>query len=121
MRDIGHLRDVLWIIILTGAAILAVLGFVMDRLRVSKRVWGALFGLSFAFLLLYSLSQYPSLKRAISKNGSITAYAAAACNIGLYLSIILSLIFKGIAALIRRIKETSKNKISRRDAERAKI
>ena len=104
IRDIGHLRDVLWLIIVVGVAILAILGFVMDRLRVSKRVWGPLFVLSFALLLLFSLRQYPSLERAISKNGSITAYVAGACNMGLYLSIVLSLIAKGVTTMIRRTK-----------------
>jgi len=106
MHNIGHLRDVLWIIVVAGVAILAILGFVMDRLRVSKRVWGVLFGLSFVVVLVLSLRQYPSLDRAIRKNGSITAYVAGACNIGLYLSIVLAFIAKGIAAAVREVRQT---------------
>ena len=104
MENIGHLRDVLWIIVATGIIILAILGFVMDRLRVSKRLWGALFGLCFIAILILSFCQYPSLDRAIRKNGSVTAYVAGACNLGLYLSIMLAFIIKGVAAAIRRIR-----------------
>lgn len=97
--NIGHLRDVLWLILVAGVVVLAILGFVMDRLRVLKRVWGSLFVLSFALVLVLSLHQYPTLEGAISKNGSFTAYVAGACNLGLYLSIVLSVIAKGVAAL----------------------
>lgn len=105
MRNIGHLRDVLWIIIVAGVAVLAVLGLLMDRLRVPKRVWGALFVLGFSLVLATSLLQFPSLDRAVSKNGSITAYIAAACNVGLYLSITLALIIRGFTAAVRAIRE----------------
>jgi len=108
MDSIGHIGDVLWIIFATGVSILAVLGFLMDRLRVSKRVWGALFVLFFAVVLVLNLSQYPSLDRAISKNDSLTAYLAGACNIGLYLSIVSVSIFKVIAAAAKMIDTRSK-------------
>jgi glucan phosphoethanolaminetransferase (alkaline phosphatase superfamily) len=110
MENVGHVRDVLWIIVLTGVAVLAALGFVMDRLRISKRIWGTLFGLCFVIVLVLSILQYPSLDRAIRKNGSITAYIAASCNVGLYLSIVLASIGKGVVVAARRI-------ISRRNVE----
>jgi len=96
IRNISHLGDVLWGILVAGVAILGILGFAMDRFRVSRRVWGTLFALSFFLVLVISLLHYPSLDSAISKNGSITAYAAAACNIGLYVSIVLALIIRGL-------------------------
>jgi hypothetical protein len=104
MPNVGHFRDVLWLILLTGAAVLGVLGFLMDRLRMSLRLWGVIFGLCFLAILVLGLMQYPSLDRAIRKNGSITAYAAGACNIGLYFSVILVFIMKAIAASTRRIR-----------------
>ena len=110
MENVGHVRNVLWIILLTGVSVLAALGFVMDRLRISKRIWGTLFGLCFVIVLVLSILQYPSLDRAIRKNGSITAYIAASCNVGLYLSIVLAFIGKGVVVAARRI-------ISRRNVE----
>ena len=98
MQQIGHPRDVLWIIMVVGIAILGLLGFGMDKLRVSKRAWGLLFVSSFATILAFSLLQFPSLERAIGKNGSITAYAAWATNMGLYLSIVLALIIRATKA-----------------------
>ena len=95
--DVGHLRDLLWLILLIGAAILGVLGFLMDRLRMSRRLWGVMFGLCFLSILVLGLMQHPSLDQAIRKNGSITAYAAGACNIGLYFSVILAFVVKAIA------------------------
>jgi len=102
MHNIGHLRDVLWIIMVTGVGSLALVGFLMDKLRVSGRVWGTLFGVCFVAVLLLSRLQYPTLDRAIAKNGSITAYVAAACNNGLYLSILMAFIIKGTATAMKK-------------------
>ena len=104
--DVGHLRDVLWLILLIGAAVLGVLGFLMDRLRMSRRLWGVMFGLCFLAILFLGLMEYPSLDRAISKNGSIIAYAAGACNIGLYFSVVISLGVKVITASARSLPPT---------------
>ena len=70
--------------------------------HISKRVWGTLFVLCFAVVLVLNLLQYPSLDRAIAKNGSITAYVAGACNIGLYLSILLASVVKGVATAVQK-------------------
>jgi hypothetical protein len=107
IRNIGHLRDVLWIILLTGGLVMAAFGFLLDRLRVSRRVWAGLFGLCFIGMLVWALSQYPSLERAIGKNGSLTAYAAGAINMGLYLSIVLALFVKGIKAAAKKNDRSS--------------
>lgn len=104
LQQLDHPRDVVGIVMVVGIVILGVIGFVMDKLRVSKRLWGLLFVSSFAILLAYSLLQYPSLERAIGKNGSITAYVAWAVNIGLYLSIVLSLIVQGAVTAARKSK-----------------
>jgi glucan phosphoethanolaminetransferase (alkaline phosphatase superfamily) len=94
--DVGRLRDVLWLILLIGAAVLGFLGFLMDRLRLSRRMWGVMFGLCFLVIFVLGLMQFPSLDRAIRKNGSITAYVAGAWNIGLYFSVILSFVGRAI-------------------------
>ena len=79
----------------------------MDRLRVPRPLWGALFAAGFVLFLGWSLGLHPSLARAISKNGSITAYVAAACSLGLYLSILVSLVVRGIVVFARRLRARS--------------
>ncbi len=70
----------------------------MDRRRVYRRVWALLYlGLAVA-LLVWAVGSYPSIERALRKNGSWTAYIAASSNAGLTLSAILSL---GFALLYR--------------------
>ena len=54
-------------------------------------------------MLAFSILSYPSYERAIRKNGSLTAYIAGASNVGLYLSVALGFIVKGIAVVVRRV------------------
>jgi hypothetical protein len=48
------------------------------------------FVLATVVLVWFGLSEYPTYARAMAKNGSLTAYIAAATNMGLYLSVIVS-------------------------------
>lgn len=104
MKNIGSLSGVLWMILLTGGVIMGVFGFAMDKSRISKKVWGVLLGICVVAVLVYSLLPYSSLDRAFRKNGSLIAYIAAACNMGLYLSVILAFIAKAIAEASRKYK-----------------
>ena len=98
----GHPSDMLLSILLIGGVTLAVVGSVMDRAKISKRIWIMLFAGCFAALLTSSILGHPSYHRAIQKNGSLTAYVSAACNIGIYLSIALAFAGKGIGVLVGR-------------------
>ncbi len=102
MEPIGEFQDIVPIIIGTGVVSLAILGFLMDRARICKWWWGALFVVCFGGVLVMSLSAFESLDQARYKHGSLTAYVAGACNIGLYLSIVISFVAKGISTLVRR-------------------
>lgn len=75
-----------------GVCVLAGIGYLMDKLSVSKLVWCLLFVLCSMGLIFNVLWQYPSYERAMSKNGSLTAYVSAACNMGIYLSIVLAIV-----------------------------
>ena len=97
LLDFGHLSEVYLLLIVAGALPMAGFGFILDRLPVSRRLWG-LFYISVSIgLFAWGLSSYPSLKAAIAKNGSISAYAFCAANLGLYISVLL---FLGIGTIM---------------------
>jgi len=98
----GHPSDMLFSILVIGGVTLAVVGFVMDRAKIAKRIWIMLFAGCFAALVASSILGHPSYHRAIQKNGSLTAYVSAAFNIGIYFSIVLAFAGKGIGRVIRR-------------------
>ena len=54
---------------------MAVFGFLLDRLPVSRRLWAAVYIVASVALFAWGLSSFPSLEKAIAKNGSISAYA----------------------------------------------
>jgi hypothetical protein len=83
---------------------MAVFGFLLDRLPVSRRLWGLLYISASIGLFAWGLSSYPSLKAAIAKNGSISAYAFCAANLGLYLSVLLFLVVGTILWLWRCVR-----------------
>ena len=87
----GHLSEVYLFLIAAGALPMVAIGFILDRLPVSRRLWSAAYILAFAGWFVWMLSQYPSLQRAVAKNGSISAYAFCAANLGLYASVVLFL------------------------------
>lgn len=89
--EFGHLDEVVWLLIAAGAVPVAVLGFMLDRLRVSRRAWAFCYVATTACLLPWGLSQYESLERAISKNGSIQAYFYSGANLALYMSLLVFL------------------------------
>jgi hypothetical protein len=90
------------LVILAGVPVMAGIGWVMDRVRVRKALWAGLWlaiGLAVLYLMLRS---FPSLERAISKNGSLWAYILLSASLGLYLSVPLSMVLTSIARLWRR-------------------
>jgi hypothetical protein len=100
----GHLSDVLWLILLTGFVVLGFLGFLMDKLNMSQRLWLVTFATCSFVILVWILTKYSSLHRAIQANGSITAYVVGASNIGLYLSVILMFSIKVFTTIVFRIR-----------------
>jgi len=94
-------------VLAVGGLVLAGLGYVMDRRRVNRWMWGLLYlGLAVA-LLMWAVGSYPSIERALRKNGSWTAYIVASSNAGLTLSTVLSL---GLALLYRPRHDSEEEK-----------
>lgn len=91
MLNFGHLSEVYLLLIAAGALPMAVFGFLLDRLPVSRRLWAAIHIVASVGLFAWGLLSFPSLERAIAKNGSISAYAYCAANLGLYVSVLTCL------------------------------
>ena len=102
--DAGDIRD-LWIplsIAATGAAVIAVLGLLLDLLRVTRVGLLACWALLSAFLVWKQFQPYPNVKEALEKNGSWTAYVSASMNIALTATVLLFLAGGTLWLLARR-------------------
>ncbi len=84
-------------IALALAAVMLVTGFAMDRFRIRKTLWAITF-LACAFTVFaWSVLSFPSIERAISRNGSWWAYVLLSANLGVYLSVIVSAVLTAFA------------------------
>jgi hypothetical protein len=102
----GDIHSVLLPVVLGGAAVMSAVGFAMDRLRLSKAIWPWLYVSIAIGLLVATIASYPSWHKAMSKNGSLAAYALFASNAGVYLAAIVSL---GVAGVLK-IRSTVRGK-----------
>jgi hypothetical protein len=74
------------------AAFMALIGLAMDRFHIRKTLWIIVFPVCAFIVFALSILSFPSIERALNKNGSWWAYICFSCNIGIYLAIILSCI-----------------------------
>ena len=86
-----HLSEVYVLLVAAGALPMAVFGFLLDRLPVSRRLWAAVYIVASVALFAWGLSSFPSLEKAVAKNGSISAYAFCSANLGMYVSVLTCL------------------------------
>jgi len=73
-------------------------GWVMDRLRVRRALWAATFPICVSIVMAVSVLSLSSVERAIARNGSWWAYILLSVNLGVYLSVIVSVL---LAAVVR--------------------
>jgi len=90
--DAGTVQQAMFRVILIGTVVMAVMGLLLTLLRASRVLWIATLVLVAAAIVTQSLLSYPSLQRAISKNGSITAYVCLGVNFGSYVATVVSLL-----------------------------
>lgn len=98
------------LVALVGALVMTTFGFLMDSVKVQKIFWAFAFSGAAVAVFIMSIMSYPSLDRAIAKNGSIRAYVFMSINVGIYFSIVLSLAAKGIEVLFFRINKSIKRR-----------
>ena len=104
ISDAGDIHE-LWIpmsITATGAAVIAVLGLLLDLLRVTRLGLLVFWVLLSAFLLWQQFQLYSSVKEALEKNGSWAAYVSASMNIALTVTVLLFLAGGTVWLLARR-------------------
>jgi len=89
-------------IALVGAAVMASAGLLMDRAGASRRVWWIVFGVSACALFGALIMPPGALDRAGSKNVALLTYAFFSVNIGIYLSLLITLAGAGILRLRKR-------------------
>jgi hypothetical protein len=103
-----HLRDVLIHALVSGTVTMALIGWIMDLLRLWRLAWWVTYVLAAAGLTFWALSEYPSYERAMSKNGSLTAYIASACNVSLFGNCVVFLVIGGYVRSVRAVSRRSR-------------
>jgi hypothetical protein len=93
-------------IAVAGAIIMAGVGWFMDWMRIWRKLWGIIFAICAIGVFVLSVLSYPSIEKALSKNGSWWAYILFSINIGVYLSVILTVNLTCIGRLWKKIKNT---------------
>jgi hypothetical protein len=88
----------------TGIIVMLIMGFILAKLRVKMKLWFVLYLTLAAVILAITINSYPSLEKALSKNGSWWAYIFGSLNLGLYASVILSVIITLIVKLFGKNK-----------------
>jgi hypothetical protein len=90
--NVGDIKGALVPVTVAGVLTMVPVGFLMDRIRVNRRLWAIAWLLLAGAVGVVSVFSHPSYERAIAKNGSLAAYVPYSCNIGLYLSALLSIV-----------------------------
>ncbi|MHC4087877.1 MAG: hypothetical protein ACYSU3_17690 [Planctomycetota bacterium] len=85
----------------TGIVVMLITGFILAKLRVKIKLWFVLYITLAAVILATTINSYPSIEKALSKNGSWWAYIFGSLNLGLYASVILSVIITLIVKLVK--------------------
>jgi hypothetical protein len=87
-----------------GALMLAGAGVLLDWLRVRWWVWTMLWLTTSLAWLAFTLGQYPTLERALAKNGSWWAYLFSATLMGCYSALLLSALGGGFKRLRQKLQ-----------------
>jgi len=87
--------------LVAGCAIIFGFAVLLERLRASRRLWVIVWLVSGIGLYLTSLMMFPSVERAVAKNGSMAAYLALGSQLGVYLATISSIVV-GVVRILSR-------------------
>ena len=72
----------------TGALVMAIPGLLLTKLKTNIRLWLWVFVICSVAIFIFTITRYPTIEKALSKNGSWQAYIFSSINVGLYLSIV---------------------------------
>lgn len=96
----GSVQQTAVLVVAAGSMTVAVAGWLLDKLRVSFVPWALLSLASAAGLCAWSLSRFPTLERALAKNGSYEAYVLPALNVGLIFATLVMVTGIGLYRLV---------------------
>ncbi|MBI9016928.1 MAG: hypothetical protein JEZ07_06680 [Phycisphaerae bacterium] len=99
-----------WLITITGMITMAIFAFIIKLLRVKLILWFILYALAAVAFFTWAIFSYPSIERALGKNGSWWAYIFSSLNMGLYASVLLSAIIILTIKLYLRMSQSSSGK-----------
>jgi hypothetical protein len=89
---------------LIGALVITLPALLLVKLRVNIKLWFVIFVICATLVFISSIKSYPTIEKALSKNGSWQAYIFASINIGIYLSILLAAISTIVIKLVKKRK-----------------
>ena len=95
------INNLLLPVLIAGAMTMSVAGWIMDRLRVPLIVWGTVLFIAAGTICTTELLSFPSIQRAISKNGSLQTYIFPSVNLGMYVAVLSMLAITGTYRLVK--------------------
>ena len=107
IHQFNSLKAALFPILITGAVIIALFGFLMDWLKVGKIMFFLLLFIFVALLFRMNVSPFESLEQIRGKHRSVLAIVFLTCNQSIYVSIILSIIGNLIKRMLQRLTRQS--------------
>ncbi|HET6878544.1 MAG TPA: hypothetical protein VFI31_00130 [Pirellulales bacterium] len=95
----GSVRQAAILVVAAGATSVATAGWILDKLRAPLAAWFCLFLVTAAGLFARSFGAFPSVERALAKNGSYEAYVLPSLNLGLTLATLAVLLATAVYRL----------------------
>jgi hypothetical protein len=102
--DAGSVLRGATFVVATGAGTVAIVGWLLDKLRAPLTPWAFLFSLTAAGLFALTFGQFPTVERALAKNGSYEAYILPSLNLGLTFAALVMLVATGLYRLVQRFR-----------------
>jgi hypothetical protein len=99
---LGDVRGTFLLVLVAGAPTVAIAGWGLDKLRTPRVAWLALSLALAGGLLLQAFASFPSIERALAKNGSYEAYVLPAFNLGLTGATVTMLLVVGLVRIVQR-------------------
>lgn len=103
--DSGSVARSAVVVVAAGCATIAVPGWLLDRLRAPFIPWALLLVLSASGLVASYLNAFPTIERALARNGSYEAYILPAINGGLVLATLAVVVGTGFCRALQRWKQ----------------
>jgi hypothetical protein len=102
LSSTGDVQQTAVFVVAAGTATVALVGWLLDKLRAPFLPWAFLSLVTAAGLFARSFGSFPTVERALAKNGSYEAYILPCLNAGLTFAALMILVGTGLYRLTRR-------------------